>query len=485
MYPSDLLHSFGINGKISGSIYAVGEMQGVLPVIHGAIGCGYHYRFSARRRHYPYFNVISSDLSEKEIIYGGEEKLYQTILNAFQRYHPKLILIIPTPTSDIIHEDIKAVAARARKQGIFAVAVKSESFSHRDPAFTRKRLEEVSKQKLDQEQQVSFDTKGCGYTEVLTTIVEDVMKQRPVIPRTVNIETIAWGKHGRQVIKEMEETLRNVDVHVISHFPSDSFENIVNMPSASLNIVRRIKWAKKMKEKFDTPYLQIHTAGKYQGLEGICQFYYDIGAMLQIPKEMDELIAMERKKTVAAVSSFKDVFCKQKIMIITRNLQTLPQMIKRYRVDLGFDVRYCFGICTQKHRENMKIEESVYENLLSRVQDAIVKYAPQARFTMNPIDKELLEAADGCDAVFGTEDPYYQLLGIPLVHPADEIIPLSFASYIRSVEKVYIELSNPKIKSHLLLNELNFNREEPLILSEENIQASRQMWLDTWFQKGK
>ena len=40
MYPSGLLHTFGVNGKISGSVGAVGEMQDVLPIIHSPRGCG-------------------------------------------------------------------------------------------------------------------------------------------------------------------------------------------------------------------------------------------------------------------------------------------------------------------------------------------------------------------------------------------------------------------------------------------------------------
>ena len=37
MYPSALLHTFGVNGKVSGSVGAIGEMsQDVAAVIHGA-----------------------------------------------------------------------------------------------------------------------------------------------------------------------------------------------------------------------------------------------------------------------------------------------------------------------------------------------------------------------------------------------------------------------------------------------------------------
>lgn len=485
MYPSDLLHSFGINGKISGSIYAVGEMQGVLPVIHGPRGCGYHYRFSARRRHYPYFNVISSDLSEKEIIYGGEEKLYQTVCDAYQRYHPKLILVIPTPASDIIHDDLEIVAAKARKKGIPTVAAKSETFSHRDKNFSRKRLAEVSKQKPEQQKNIPFDTKGCGYTEALLAIIENIMEKQDVQPRTVNIETIAWGKHGRQVIEEIKKTLWEVNVQVISYFPSDSYENIVQMPAASLNIVRRIKWAKKMEEKFGTPFLAVNTAGKYQGLDGICHFYHDIGEFLGISEEMDALIADKKKKTSAAVCSFKKTFAKYHVILISRNLQSLPLMIKKYQDEFGFKIRCCCGIYTPKHREYLQIDDRVYENLVLRVRDTINQYTPQTKFIMNPSDEELMNEVLYCQVAFGTDDPYYEKLGIPLIHSAEESMPLSFEAYVRSMGEVYEKVSCSKNKPDLLINALGFDREDPLILDEKNIQAARKMWVETWFQKGK
>lgn len=55
MYPSALLHTFGVNGKVSGSVGAAGEIGGgVVVILHGPRGCGFHYRHSARRRHQPF-----------------------------------------------------------------------------------------------------------------------------------------------------------------------------------------------------------------------------------------------------------------------------------------------------------------------------------------------------------------------------------------------------------------------------------------------
>ena len=112
MYPTWFLHSFGMNGKISGHVAALGDMQGnILCVLHAPVGCGFHYRNSARRRHSPYFQLLCSDLTEQEIIMGGEEKLEKIVRDAYVRFNPELIFIIPSPITDILNEDILSVAA--------------------------------------------------------------------------------------------------------------------------------------------------------------------------------------------------------------------------------------------------------------------------------------------------------------------------------------------------------------------------------------
>ncbi|MFR3482859.1 MAG: nitrogenase component 1 [Clostridia bacterium] len=192
MYPSSLLHTFGVNGKISGSIGAVGEMQDVLPIIHGPRGCGFHYRHSARRRHQPLYRVLTTNLEERDIIGGGEEKLRRTVEEAWRQYHPKLIMVIPSPISDILNDDILTIVQEMRGQGIPVVGIQSELFSHRDKNYTRNRLKKIAEQKITGENRLEMEIKGCGFVEALYALVGQVMEAVPVIPHSVNIETVGW-----------------------------------------------------------------------------------------------------------------------------------------------------------------------------------------------------------------------------------------------------------------------------------------------------
>jgi hypothetical protein len=68
-------HRYGIDCKLSGSVYAVSEIEGAIPLIHGPNGCAFHQRLTPRKMYAPVYNLPCTDLDENDVIYGGEEKL--------------------------------------------------------------------------------------------------------------------------------------------------------------------------------------------------------------------------------------------------------------------------------------------------------------------------------------------------------------------------------------------------------------------------
>ena len=241
MYPSGLLHTFGVNGKISGSVGAVGEMQEVLPLLHSPRGCGFHYRYSARRRHQPFYSVLTSNLEERDIICGGEEKLRQAIRDAWSRYRPGLIMVIPSPISDILNEDVRSVCAELRREGISVVGVQSELFSHRDKNYTRNRLKELAHQTITGDNRLEMELKGCGFTEALYALVEQVMEPSAQIPHSINIETVGWGSEGKAALRELEVFLNGCGIQVNTWIPSAPLSSLVHAPAAELNLVKRVR----------------------------------------------------------------------------------------------------------------------------------------------------------------------------------------------------------------------------------------------------
>ena len=94
-------------------------VQDSVLISHGPVGCSscfhdfaFSYRVSGvnrglsdlKQRH-----VYSTNLEEKETIYGGAQKLRDTIRAAYEREHPNAIFIVTTCAAGIIGEDIESV----------------------------------------------------------------------------------------------------------------------------------------------------------------------------------------------------------------------------------------------------------------------------------------------------------------------------------------------------------------------------------------
>ena len=404
MYPSGLLHTFGVNGKISGSVGAVGEMQEVLPLLHSPRGCGFHYRYSARRRHQPFYSVLTSNLEERDIICGGEEKLRQAIRDAWSRYRPGLIMVIPSPISDILNEDVRSVCAELRREGISVVGVQSELFSHRDKNYTRNRLKELAHQTITGDNRLEMELKGCGFTEALYALVEQVMEPSAQIPHSINIETVGWGSEGKAALRELEVFLNGCGIQVNTWIPSAPLSSLVHAPAAELNLVKRVRWARRMREKFGTAYLHIGGAGRYAGLDGICTFYRDIGQALRMEAAVEPVVLAARAQALEETAEARRRLGQARAVLVSRSIQQAPFELKSYVRDYGLSVSHLCVILTPESRKNLNVTPALEDSLLARVREAAALYSPETQLLLNPAEETLRGIFAEADVVVGTGD---------------------------------------------------------------------------------
>lgn len=113
------------------------------------------------------------------------------------------------------------------------------------------------------------------------------MEPSAQIPHSVNIETVGWGSEGKAALRELEVFLNGCGIQVNTWIPSAPLSSLVHAPAAELNLVKRVRWARRMREKFGTAYLHIGGAGRYAGLDGICTFYRDIGQALRMEEAVE------------------------------------------------------------------------------------------------------------------------------------------------------------------------------------------------------
>ena len=116
----------------------IGNITDCVLIEHSPIGCSANharfnlaYKIGLRRRGKPLENIkiFSTNLKEKDMVFGASDRLRQTIQDAYDRYHPKAIFISMSCSTAIIGEDIDSVADEKEAElGIPVVPLHCEGF---------------------------------------------------------------------------------------------------------------------------------------------------------------------------------------------------------------------------------------------------------------------------------------------------------------------------------------------------------------------
>jgi nitrogenase molybdenum-cofactor synthesis protein NifE len=223
-------------------------------LVHGPIGCAsctWDIRGSKSSDSKLYKQGCSTDLREKDIVFGGERKLYDSIVEIHKIHKPGAIFVYATCVSGVIGDDIASVCKEAEKvTGSRVVPVQSEGFQDHNK------------------------TKGhwIGCDALIDSVIgtSDIEKTTPYdinIVGEFNVAGDLWG------IKPLLEYL---GLNIISAITGDSkVEDIAKSHHAKLNIVQCQKssnyLAKKMEKKYGIPSLKVNFFGIQSTINSITE----------------------------------------------------------------------------------------------------------------------------------------------------------------------------------------------------------------------
>ena len=95
---------------IAATLYTLRDMNVDVIVMHGPTGCCFR---TARLLESDGVRVVTTGMSENDFILGAGDKLVDTLIEAYEMFHPKLMGIAGTCASMIIGEDLKEAIATA------------------------------------------------------------------------------------------------------------------------------------------------------------------------------------------------------------------------------------------------------------------------------------------------------------------------------------------------------------------------------------
>ena len=481
MKPIEILHRYGVNGKIAGSLAAIAEIQNSQPILHAPLGCGFHYRTSARTRFSPRYNLEVTNLQSHDIIFGGEEKLLAAIKQADSIKRPALIAVISSCVSAITNDDLAGIvkSAQAHSQAKL-ICVQPEAFSHPNKNSAIKRLQERVENEGSKTAASQVQYQGCGFVEVLNALTEQVMQPQTILPGTVNIESFAWGFGGADKLQLVRSKLAKLGIKVNCFLPTATVEQITTAPRAELNIVRRLRWAQRMQRNFSTPYLHFPGLDDWHGIEGIRDFYLLIARQFGLEKTAATVLQQEWQAVQPRLADVQAYLRQFRYVLLTQSLSKIPELIRLYEQDYHMPLAAICLTLPAAYRREAGIEPKVMDKMFANIAQALLATKSQAELFINPSDRELHSLCQQAACIIGTNQLCFAGQGAALLPAVHDYRPLDYAAYAEVLENFAQKIKNRQQKNNLLLSRLTYSRDYYPLLDDGDCLASREMWMRMW-----
>ncbi|HSM75854.1 MAG TPA: nitrogenase iron-molybdenum cofactor biosynthesis protein NifE [Desulfobacterales bacterium] len=238
-----------------GSRVVLYPIADALHLIHGPVGCAaYTWDIRGALSSGPELHRLSftTDLREKDVIFGGEKKLQRALTELIDAYQPKAAFVYATCIVGIIGDDVAAVCRQvAREKRIPVLPVHSEGFKG-----TKKDGYKAACDAL-------FQLVGQGPVDQISPCSINILGE-------FNIGGEAW------MIKSYYERM---GVVVVATMTGDGrVDAIRRSHGAALNVVQcsgaMTTLAEMMQERYGIPYIR----ASYFGLEDTSKALYDVAA---------------------------------------------------------------------------------------------------------------------------------------------------------------------------------------------------------------
>jgi nitrogenase molybdenum-cofactor synthesis protein NifE len=231
---------------------------------------------------------FTTDMTEIDIVYGSEEKLYNAIVKTCETVRPKAVFVYATCVSGLIGEDIVSVCKRAEnKLGVRIIPVNAPGF---------------------------VGPKNLGNRIAGEVLLESVIGTgEPAITTDCDINLIGEYNIAGDLWL-VEPVLNAAGIRVLSRITGNaSFEEITYAHRAKLNVVvcsrALINIARTMEKKYGIPYVEVSFFGKTEmakALRAIAQKLHDpAGKLLPgLLEKVEAVIAHEERQLEEGLKRF-------------------------------------------------------------------------------------------------------------------------------------------------------------------------------------
>lgn len=290
-----------------GAKIALQPVADVAHLVHGPIACegnSWDNRHSASSGPQLYRTGFTTDISELDVIYGGEKRLFKSIREILEKYDPPAIFVYQTCVTALVGDDIEAVCQRAtEKFGKPIIPVNAPGFA---------------------------GPKNLGNklgAEALLDYVIGTHEPEFTTPYDINIigEYNLVGE-----LWQVKPLLDALGIRILSCICGDGrYNEIASAHRAKVNMMvcskSMINIATKMEQRWGIPYFE----GSFYGigdmsdtLRQIARLLVQTGAPTDLLERTERLIEVEEARAWKRIAHYKQRLAGKRVLLITGGVKS-------------------------------------------------------------------------------------------------------------------------------------------------------------------
>ncbi|MGA2778993.1 MAG: nitrogenase iron-molybdenum cofactor biosynthesis protein NifE [Steroidobacteraceae bacterium] len=290
-----------------GAKIALQPITDVAHLVHGPIACEGHSwdnRHSLSSGSLTYRTGFTTDISELDIVYGAEKRLYKAIKEIIDKYNPPAVFVYQTCVTALIGDDIEVVCkAAAKKFGKPVIPINAPGFA---------------------------GVKNLGNKLGGEALLDHVIgTQEP--PYTTPYDINIVGEYNLSgELWQVKPLLDAMGVRVLACISGDArYAEVAYSHRARATMMvcskAMINVARKMEERYGIPYFEGSFYGigdMSESLRQIARLLVERGAPDDILGRTERLIAAEEARAWSRIEPYKQRLRGRKVLLITGGVKS-------------------------------------------------------------------------------------------------------------------------------------------------------------------
>lgn len=287
---------------LGGALATARNIYRTIPILHAGPGCGAQVSMgqgaAAGFQGVGYIGgnaVPSSNMYEKEVVFGGEERLRELIGSTIEVMDGDLYFVLTGCTAGIIGDDSESIVNEFRKNGHTVAHAETAGFKGN-----------------------SYSGYEIAFEALFDQHVVPVAKEAAVVNifGIVPYQDINWQGNLEEIVRLLRKLGLKPNAFLINR---EGIETIKNSSSATLNILIS-PWlakdlARQYEEKYQIPYLRF--SGLPVGPTATTEFLKEVGLKLSLDNELIQSVINEETAYVYDyLEKSADVFTRYRFAVV-------------------------------------------------------------------------------------------------------------------------------------------------------------------------